>query len=456
MNLNISKQEMNSQVKELYEVFPYPHYPLWFRPRWIESPQSSSYVCQSISHVRGNQEPIDSSKKNILLMGCGDMQPYILAHWEPRHHHLWCVDLSQKSLDRARFRLLTAGSHLHWICDDIDHFLGEAKARSLSFDHVDAYGVLHHLSSPDRTLTMMSDCLRPHGTVRVMVYNHRARDWIHSLQNVFKQMGLQFQMPEDVRVAQSVVDLLAKVEPFYGQKITQFGRENLQNKSRFVDTFLHCQELRLSLEDWFHIFAQSGLEPVGLFDRYGELDDLANPMWSCPTPKSLAIRAEDKRYENNLEIVLKKKMDEPFRPYSRVSGRKMKWKSPPQFWFSYLETKGVSFFDKRTLWHTFVDHVFEKKSSYADTLVRDLDLHCAQRLARVGAILPGMIKDSDLKLELIKPLADSMEVPVLSAWQGKEEALFCKVLAGILRDKGKDPDVFIPGILADLKIPCPL
>src|SRR5690606_17931340 len=101
-------------------------------------------------------------------------------------HRLLCVDLSAKSLRRARLRLTTDFRPTEFVRSDINDFLRQQAAVTGPFHHIDIYGVLHHLDNPSETIRLLGTHLSTNGTIRVMVYNTHARSWLHSLQQVMR------------------------------------------------------------------------------------------------------------------------------------------------------------------------------------------------------------------------------------------------------------------------------
>src|SRR5690606_12676482 len=87
-------------VQRLYEVYPYPNYPLLAKPQWEQGYLTCSRFAQRLAG--GRQSP----PRHVLVAGCGEILPYILRKWESPEVQLTCVDLSRRNVARARWRTL--------------------------------------------------------------------------------------------------------------------------------------------------------------------------------------------------------------------------------------------------------------------------------------------------------------------------------------------------------------
>ena len=418
------------QVRRLYERYPYPNYPLLAKPRWREGYLSHSRFAARLAldlvatqHARGSAS--HSPMRHVVIGGAGDMLPYVIHAWESLRPgpsaHLTCVDLSARSLQRAKLRIasrwrLPGGARVQFKTAELVAFL--AAAGEASIDHLDLYGVLHHLPSPRAALAAAAHALRPGGTMRLMVYNSTARNWIHHLARALQMLGLSAEREPDLAAARALVKVAAQHLPAIGERLAQMGSATLANPSRFADTFLHPRAARLDIEAWFSAFSAAGLQPVGLFDRYGELDDLPNPLWRPPTAQQLAARAADGRFENNLEMYLVKPSASPARagaagPPTAAASR---WQGlPPQAFRQYAETQDLPVPVLMRLWQAHTAWVLGGHLRPLDDLLRSLPMPAAQRLTRMGAILPGQIVDPGRRRALAEPLEDSVSPPLRPA-----------------------------------------
>lgn len=405
------------QVKDLYNRRPYPHYPLLAKPRWQDGYLGSSLFAHALNH---NAATIYQAPRKFLSIGSGEILPYIIRQWEPSATRLDCVDLSATSIRRAQFRTALLGRKINFYCNDINFLLQSGLLAGQKFDHVEAYGVLHHITSFKKTLELISSHLTTTGTARIMVYNGVARDWIWQINRAFRNLGLNFESDSDIRIARNLLMELSKISPRLEYRLRQVGLSSLKNNTRFADTFLHPWEARATIHDWYLSFKQFNLEPFALFDRYAELDDLPNPMWACPSSAELTARSSDLRFENNLEVWLR-------HPSSKTQSRnkitesestskipvRLRLTMPAMNFSKYSETNELSFAAKLTLWQGFLQALHGIHDRAAINLIRNLDTPVAGRLARVGLILPCTAQMANRYDDLLDPLTTEMTPPIL-------------------------------------------
>ena len=447
--MNTHSQFMTDQVEKFYQTFPYPSYPLFFRPRYQEAfLSSSSFNSALASDVHAypcgvHAQDFANKTKRVLVLGCGDTQPYVFKSMEPKTHQLYFVDLAKKNLIRAKIRSSMTPHHATWIHADLVDFLHRNSTQgSLNkFAHVEAYGVVHHLSDPSLALELISQNMCKHGTLRLMVYNSQARNWIHSIQSLFKSCRLSPYNPKDLALAKSLLKKIS-TSPLFKRELSGLGPSILNNNSRLVDTFFHVRELSWSIQLWFDAIKRARLHVYGLFDRYCELDDLKNPLSYCPTPTQLSERALDKRFENNLELFICKTPLQEHKGYFERKAKnhfKFRLSPPPRIFFNDPETKDLKFSHKWFLWNNFLSYIhtgFHLKQF--DDVIDKISMTSLKRLLRNGAILPGMIKDSSLLTEMNAPIHSKMTPPAIHPLQDLPDHL-TQDIKKILIMKNIDP-----------------
>ena len=406
-----------SQVKNLYERRPYPHYPLLAKPRWQDGYLGSSLFSYKLIHGEGTDP---ASSRRFLSIGSGEILPYIIRQWEPSATKLTCVDLSKRSLDRARFRTALLGRQLEFIQSDINEELSGGRLSNLYYQHIEAYGVLHHIPSFKSTLALMSNHLTPNGIVRLMIYNGEARGWINDINRAFANLGLRFENDRDVDSARMILKQIAERSPRLRERLRQMGPSSLENSSRFADTFMHPWESRATIRQWFDAFESANLKPAALYDRYAELDDLPNPLWTPPTAEQLTERARDMRFENNLEIWLQRKtsegngdIDRKQTPNPARIPVRLRLTMPPTSLSRFEETKNLPFATKLAIWQGFLRTIYNRVDSTYINLIKKMDKKTSGRLARIGLILPETAHAAGIYEQLLKPLTNSMTIPTL-------------------------------------------
>ena len=443
---------ITSAVRSLYEAYPYPRYPLLATPRWQDGYLThSNFASTLVTDLYGTSGTAlipSGAKKSatVLIGGGGEILPYVIRKWEPARHKVISVDLSASSLRRARWRCLWDPRRTKFARADLDQYLQAQTPRT--FSHIDVYGVLHHMPNPSETLQLISSRLLHGGTIRLMVYNGEARTWIHHLQRMFALLGIDRLSSDDIRHAKELLALAAGASPSLTARLNQLGSGTLSNNARFVDTFLHPRETRLSVSAWLDAISKADLHIVGLLDRYAELDDLPNPMWQAPSATDLAERACDGRFENNLELYLTHSTAVKTDTLTRTKhGGPLWWfpsllKAPPRLWFSYTETSTLSMPLRLKLWHAHLNWVLRRNQNNVPDLLASLPTPALQRLVRIGAILPGQIADVGRRAELGTPIVQNMQPPErLTAIYPQCPLLHAKI-DEILTAKGKDIDKY--------------
>jgi SAM-dependent methyltransferase len=432
------KDAVTASVERLYEMFPYPRYPLLARPRWQDGYLTSSLFA---ARLRARAAPLAGGSAgrreavSILLGGSGEILPYVVRKWEPWGNHVLSLDLSRTSLRRARLRLGPLAPGSSFVHEDLATWLAHRAAGGAApFDHVDAFGVLHHMPDPGEALRLVAANLAPGGTMRLMVYNSPARAWIHEVQALLRMLRVSPFAAEDRAFARRFVNALGRTLPALGERLAQMGGEMLRNEARFVDAFLHTREARLSFERWRDLVAGAGLEAYGLFDRYAELDDLANPLWHMPDWSALAARAADGRFENNLELFLAKPGEAPPSLAARSHPRRLFLKAPPRTWFEYRETRSVDLATRWRIWHAFL------RGARIDRLVDRLTRPALQRLARLGAIVPMQLGSAPQRALAAATLCSSMDPPARRPATEREKNVALIALEAALKERGLDCD----------------
>lgn len=441
-------QALTQAVRSLYETHPYPRYPLLARPRWTEGYLTSSLFSNRLTRdltretrdLRGIAGH-NNRQMEILIGGSGEILPFMIRKWEPREHQITCVDLSKKSLNRARLRLALVGKPTRWIQDDLAHFLSHSPAAS--FGHIDVFGVLHHMASPGRALDLIAKTLVPGGTVRLMVYNSDARDFIRHIQKVFALLLVTPHHPSDLAFARQLLAGVKEWSPRLETLFRQMGPGTLTNDARFADTFLHPRECSLDVTWWLERIEKSGMEIVGLLDRYAELDDLPNPLWCPPTKSVLKERALDRRFEGNLELFLRRPGGIPAALGQTqtagsvaCTGMHALRYGPPRSWFHFPETKTLPSLTRYALWHAHLAWTLHGRLRHERHLCEKIPFPALQRLARIGAILPGQITVKSIRKELEGRLSLKMDPPTFPKTSEPLTPRLVQLLATRLKERG--------------------
>jgi SAM-dependent methyltransferase len=431
-----AQTDISARVRAQYEAFPYPHYPILLPLSTQEAYASHSLFAARLLEQDGEPALRRNGAARVLLAGCGDIFPYMASAWEPRAHGITAVDLSGRSLRRARLRCLPRLRPIEWRQGNLED-PGFALPEDLA--HIDCYGVLHHLADPARTLRRFGGLLLPGGTLRIMVYNSEARSWIRHVQRAFTLLGLSANR-EDPDIARRLLERLIAVSPSLRERLASMG-DALANPSRLVDTFLHAREARLGLRFWLGAAADAGLRVMGAYDRYAELDDLPNPLLQPPGAEAWLERIADRRFENNLELYLAKagRPGPGARVTCKIPTRQL-LKSPPRSWSAYPETQGMPFPALWSLWRHFLGRLEGRDAGFLDAWAGKVPPAALQRLSRLGAALPDDFRSRELRALLRHPIHDSMEPPEpFVPGPVFQDSVLREEATSVLRGKGRPP-----------------
>ncbi len=380
-----ASSRITAAVRSLYERYPYPSYPLLAKPRWQEGWLTS---CSFNSALAGSLtgDTVKAVNRRILIAGCGEILPAVICANEPFANRIDAVDLSRKSIRRAMFRCASELYRLRFQQSDFINLLEHGKTK---YDHIDCYGVLHHLANPVSSLETLFKSMNPGATARIMVYNSAARSWIHQWQLVFKNLKLSTSHT-DVAKAAKILFSASQISPKLAALLGQMGPSIFKNRTRFADTFLHPREARVSAEQWFEGLSKSGFRLVGLFDRYEECDDIPNPLWGIKE-EAIEKRIASGRFANNIEILIQKPGGNKFSFPKQKSILFTALSTPPKAWFNTVETAGTPKLTLQYIWRMHHRYLGGKKGELPSTFLQTLPILSLQRLARLGAILPQQI-----------------------------------------------------------------
>lgn len=401
-----------SAIKNQYEKFPYPKFPLFLKPRWQEGYTGSGAFSRMICSLSG-------SYKRVLVLGCGDTFPYILNKWESDNIQIDYVDFSKSNIRRAKTRtFFTLGKNINYFCISIEDFL-ERNRNENYYDHIDLYGVLHHTKNPFQIIEGCSKVLNSSGTMRVMIYNSISRKWIHFIQDLLKLMNFTPFESASIKKSKDLCFQLVQKSNFFK---SYFEKLDGLNESQFVDMFMNQLEQRNSFIYWENLFSANGFKIRSLLDRYGELDYLKNPLWVPPNWDNLSKDAAYGLFNHNLELYLSKsQMEESINSQETVSLSeihslgfhvfKLRFSSPPKNFFDFPETAGLSLSVRYKIWQNFVEYLFFR--ILPDQNIYDsLDIAALQRLSRVGAISKKMILNSNLIHLMESPMEEKYKIRI--------------------------------------------
>ncbi|MDD2365766.1 MAG: class I SAM-dependent methyltransferase [Desulfuromonadaceae bacterium] len=279
---------MFNTVKNHYESYPYPTYPL------IASVNRSDTYALNLTSLwaRFNDSLPPSEAKKILIAGCGTFAPYPWSVANP-DIPITALDLSDKSLLRAaRHCRLHLCNNIIYRCGD----LTDGHFADSSFGLIDSFGVLHHLENPLAGLKALEKLLVPGGILRIMVYSRYARKEEESIRRSLRLLGIK--TPEKARALFKRAATGSRLENYLSRA------DEPATRSGLADALLHPRVRTFRINDLKEMVDLTNLE-ILMFAHYNALEK--------PSEEIERIRSlEKERYsDDNFILYLGKKGESP-------------------------------------------------------------------------------------------------------------------------------------------------
>lgn len=251
-------------VRSQYEENPFPRWATL--PVWGQGGTMEEYIGRVFPNLR-KEEWAQTSHPQILVAGCGTgLIPNEIAN-RIKNASITALDLSLASLGYAQRKSKELGfKNIEYIHGDIQN-LGVLQRQ---FDHINCYGVLHHMADPLKGLRALNDCLKPGGTMHIGLYSEIARRPNTRLRQYIQERGFKADS-EGMRDFRRHIIELDDASPF--KTITK--SHVFYSMSELRDTFFHAQELLLTLPEIENMLVKLGLQFIGfvpqdpsIFPRY--------------------------------------------------------------------------------------------------------------------------------------------------------------------------------------------
>ena len=243
-------------VRQQYEENPYPR---WTKPSPVVPTTIEAHLRQLFPIV-SLHTVVKTNGAEILVAGCGTGQHSIETARQFPEARVLAVDLSLSSICYAERKTRELGvKNLRHAQADI------LKLRSigLTFDVIEASGVLHHLAQPLAGWQVLLAILRPGGFMRLGLYSKRARQDVTAVRALIAQRGYA-PSAEDIRRFRHELTGLGDDSPL--SKLV--GRLDFFSTSPCRDLLFHVQEHQFTLPQIDDFLRQNQLEFLG-FDLPG-------------------------------------------------------------------------------------------------------------------------------------------------------------------------------------------
>lgn len=235
-------------VSGQYERYRYPQ-PIQDVEAWL----GSNWEWFDPSHSHRILWPDREYKPDldILIAGCGTNQAAVFAYSNPGAKVV-AVDISQPSLDHQQH---LKDRHGLWNLELHLLPIEELPTLAADFDLVVSTGVLHHMTDPSAGMKALAGCLRPEGTLGVMLYAKYGRIGIEVLQSVFDDLGLG----HDDASLQIVKETVSRLPADHLAQSYLRRDRNLQSDAGLVDAFLHGRARHYTVDDCIDLVTSAGL-----------------------------------------------------------------------------------------------------------------------------------------------------------------------------------------------------
>ena len=253
----------NTQVRDLYETFPFPA-----RKPVAENPASLPLTRTDIlgkvhHHVFGGRRDLGKGFRALVAGGgTGDSAIFLAAQLRSTDADIVCVDISEASLDIARQRARSRGleSRIRWIHGSL---LDAPRMGIGAFDYISCLGVLHHLPDPDAGLRALAEVSTVDGGMGLMVYGRHGRADIYAIQELMRLVNRE---GTDLRTQVANLKEVLRALPPAHLLLRGRGREQLEamlaDDANLVDTFLHMQDRAYTVPELYRFVEAAGLSLV--------------------------------------------------------------------------------------------------------------------------------------------------------------------------------------------------
>lgn len=252
-------KDYSAQVREHYEVLPYPMRDWKDERRVLYT--SDHISLDGINHEGwgGKRDLREGGRFLIAGQGTGDATVFLAEQLRGTNAEIVSIDLSTASINICKSRLAERGLDnvkvLHMSILDLP------TAGLGKFDFIDTSGVLHHLDDPLEGLKALEAVLADDGIIGIMVYAFYGRISVYMLQVLF-----QFMMAPDthplvkIEIAREYLKAMPKSHPMTHARNWAFGNDiDEETGSGLYDLLLHSTDRAYTVPQLYEWAEGAGL-----------------------------------------------------------------------------------------------------------------------------------------------------------------------------------------------------
>lgn len=249
-------------LRDQYTLLPYPPVSRFALPR---RDQGEALRFETGCRIANRPE---TPPKRVLVLGCGTLEPSVVAQANPCASEIVAIDFSATSMAILSQRyFLQKVTRFYSRIPKLSPVLMDLGQPNLlgfdlgKFDYILASNLLHHLKDPVVVLRWIKQSLEPNGLLRMVTYPKASRIWMRWVSRWLRLDPLQDNPQELIKKSRERISLLPKNHP---ARITFEIHPEIKTRSGLTDAFLNEWETPLRPLEW-----QSALDSCG-FELLGE------------------------------------------------------------------------------------------------------------------------------------------------------------------------------------------
>ena len=243
--------KISSKVRDQYERSPYPR---WVNLKIGLKPAPISKIISDVKLKIFDKKIKAVKSPEILIAGCGTGQHSIGTATRFKDSKVLAVDLSLSSLSYAKRKTeeLSIQNIDYMQADILDLLKLDRK-----FDIVESAGVIHHMDDPFVAWSILKDCLKSGGLMKIALYSDLARQHIVEMRKEISDKGIgssDFEM-------KSFRNMLVKSDKTHHKLI--LNSPDIFSLSTLKDLLFHVQEHRFNITQIREHLSDLGLQFCG-------------------------------------------------------------------------------------------------------------------------------------------------------------------------------------------------